>query len=286
MVAPAVPAAGRTVRLFRRPAQVLLSVLITSPIPRRPQQRRGGGRHPFRSPAELQAITDALARFEPDYVGVEWSASDADTDYARYRAGTLPPSRNEVVQLGFRLAAQRKLERVHGLDVPGDFPFERVQPGPGARPRAELATLMKQAIAFTGRITAQQRDSSIGQVLRSMNQPGEIAAGQASTRNCCASATAMTNLASLSMPRAKATSPSARPATEPIARPACGGVLRPGPRVLAAALHRRGAWRAMVEANDYLRHPARRALSTGFDSRHRDGGDQEHPQQGAEAFAN
>ena len=75
--------------------------------------------------AELQAVTDALARFRPDYVGVEWPASDADTAYDQYRAGTLPPSRNEVVQLGFRLAAQRKLERVHGLDVPGDFQIGR-----------------------------------------------------------------------------------------------------------------------------------------------------------------
>lgn len=129
--------------------------------------------------AELQAITDALMRFGPDYVGVEWSASDADAAYAQYRAGTSPPSRNEVVQLGFRLAAQRKLERVHGLDVPGDFPFEAVQAWAKAHGRdADLAALLDRATAITSRISAQQRHSSIGQVLRSMNQPGEIAAGQ------------------------------------------------------------------------------------------------------------
>lgn len=129
--------------------------------------------------AELQAITDALVRFEPDYVGVEWSASDADAAYAQYRAGTLPPSRNEVVQLGFRLAAQRKLERVHGLDVSGDFPFEAVQAWAKAHGReADLAALLDQVTAMTSRISAQQRHSSIGQVLRSMNQPGEIAASQ------------------------------------------------------------------------------------------------------------
>lgn len=35
-------------------------------------------------------------------------------------------SRNEVVQLGFRLARERGLQTVHGLDVAGDFPFEAI----------------------------------------------------------------------------------------------------------------------------------------------------------------
>lgn len=129
--------------------------------------------------AELQAITDSLARFDPDYVGVEWPAGDADSRYAQYLAGTLAPSRNEVVQLGFRLAAQRKLDRVHGLDVPGDVPFEAVQAWAKANGReAELSALIGQAVASSSRITQQQQDSSIGQVLRSMNEPDEILPGQ------------------------------------------------------------------------------------------------------------
>lgn len=77
--------------------------------------------------AELQAVADALAKFEPTLVGVEWPADTASTQYVRYLDGSLPPSTNEVVQLGFRLAKQRGLKQVHGLDVPGDFPFEAVQ---------------------------------------------------------------------------------------------------------------------------------------------------------------
>ena len=120
--------------------------------------------------AELQAVTDALAKFEPTMVGVEWPADTASTQYAQYLNGNLPPSTNEVVQLGFRLAKQRGLRQVHGLDVPGDFPFEAVQTWAQANGKADaLGALMEQAQAITARITALQATHSIGGVLREMN---------------------------------------------------------------------------------------------------------------------
>ena len=120
--------------------------------------------------AELQAVTDALAKFEPTLVGVEWPAEPARTQYAQYLDGRLPPSTNEVVQLGFRLARQRGLQEVHGLDVPGDFPFEAVQGWAQANGKTDgLDALMVQAQAITARITALQATHSIGGVLREMN---------------------------------------------------------------------------------------------------------------------
>lgn len=125
--------------------------------------------------AELQAVTDALAKFEPNVVGVEWPAETARKEYAQYLENRLPPSTNEVVQLGFRLARQRRLAEVHGLDVPGDFPFEPVQAWAQANGRADaLGALMVQAQAITGRITALQATHSIGGVLREMNTPQAI----------------------------------------------------------------------------------------------------------------
>lgn len=120
--------------------------------------------------AELQAVTDALAKFEPTVVGVEWPADAASTQYAQYLNGSLPPSTNEVVQLGFRLAKQRGLKQVHGLDVSGDFPFEAVQAWAQANGKADaLDALTAQAQGITARITALQATHSIGGVLREMN---------------------------------------------------------------------------------------------------------------------
>jgi hypothetical protein len=75
---------------------------------------------------EIAALTDALARFKPTKVGVEWPADLVAERYKQYLAGTLPPSRNEVVQLGFRLAKTTGAE-VYSLDADGDFPYERLK---------------------------------------------------------------------------------------------------------------------------------------------------------------
>jgi hypothetical protein len=128
--------------------------------------------------AELQAVTDALAEFQPTLVAVEWPADAARAQYAQYLDGSLPPSTNEVVQLGFRLARQRGLTRVHGLDVAGDFPFEAVQAWAQANGKAAaLDALMAQAQAITGRITALQATHSIGGVLHEMNTAQAIDEG-------------------------------------------------------------------------------------------------------------
>lgn len=125
--------------------------------------------------AELARVVDGLARFGPDAVMVEWPTPVTDERYAAFRAGTLAPSRNEVVQLGFRLAAQRGLEKVHGIDMPGEFPFEPVQAfagshGQGERLGALMASMGQEVQALNERIAA----GSIGAVLRYMNTPERL----------------------------------------------------------------------------------------------------------------
>jgi hypothetical protein len=75
---------------------------------------------------EIGKVVAALAKFAPTRVAVEWPEQIVNERYAKFRAGQLPESRNEVVQLGFRLAHQRNLATVQGIDVDGDFPFEAV----------------------------------------------------------------------------------------------------------------------------------------------------------------
>lgn len=130
--------------------------------------------------AELAAIGAALARFEPTVVAVEWPEDAARSDYAQFRAGTLEPSRNEVVQLGFRLAALRKLERVHGIDLPGEFPMEKVAAWAQAHGKADaFGQLMQQAGAMVARGERALQSGTIADALRQLNLADEIAAGQA-----------------------------------------------------------------------------------------------------------
>lgn len=119
---------------------------------------------------ELVNVSDALARFAPTQVAVEWPQQAVTERYAQFRAGQLPESRNEVVQLGFRLARDRGLQSVQGLDVPGDFPFEAVDAwarknGRGSEIDAVLASGGKEV----AHISALQEQTTIGGVLRDLN---------------------------------------------------------------------------------------------------------------------
>lgn len=76
---------------------------------------------------EIAQLVDVLKRFHPTSVAVE-----ADPDgprpqqYADYLAGNHTLSRNEIEQIGFRLARELGLAAISPVDVDGDFPYERV----------------------------------------------------------------------------------------------------------------------------------------------------------------
>lgn len=74
-----------------------------------------------RRQVELDTVVARLGRWKPEQVAVEWPLSFAESTavrYARYVAGTLAPSRNEVVQLGFRLARLLRHSAVYPIDAP------------------------------------------------------------------------------------------------------------------------------------------------------------------------
>lgn len=130
--------------------------------------------------AQIDAVVDGLARFKPDMVAVEWPADVTTERYAAYRAGTLDPSRNEVVQLGFRLAAKQGLDAVHGIDVDGDFPYEPLQAFAQAHGlEAKLDAAQQEVGVMVAAMDKLQRESTIGAALRYMNLPSTIDAGQA-----------------------------------------------------------------------------------------------------------
>lgn len=127
---------------------------------------------------QIRAVTGALAAFEPTVVAVEWPADITDERYAKYLDGSLEPSRNEVVQLGFRLAKQAGLERVHGIDVEGEFPFDGVQAWAQANGRGEeLAAMNRQVGEKVAEMQQRQETGTVVEILRFMNTPDAVAWG-------------------------------------------------------------------------------------------------------------
>src|SRR5688572_21267643 len=78
--------------------------------------------------AEIAQVIEVLKRFQPTKIAVERNAGDERIrkDYAAYLAGTHQLTRNEIEQLGFRLAKELGHDTVHAVDADGEFPYPRV----------------------------------------------------------------------------------------------------------------------------------------------------------------
>lgn len=132
-----------------------------------------------RRQAEVAATVDALAAYRPTLVAVE---ADADTlpgralpGYRDYAAGTAKPSRNEIQQIGFRLAKRAGLDRVVGIDAKGDFPFEALQAWAAAHGRAaELEEMVDRIGRQTRAFEALARTTTVGGLLRHLNDPARL----------------------------------------------------------------------------------------------------------------
>jgi hypothetical protein len=125
--------------------------------------------------AQIAAVTDALARFKPTAVAAEWPADVAAQRYAEYRAGKLAPSHNEVVQLGFRLAATAGLDKFYGIDVDGDFPYDAVEAYATAHGQhAWLDGANADIAAMVRRQDDLLKTGTVAATLRFLNDPARL----------------------------------------------------------------------------------------------------------------
>lgn len=125
--------------------------------------------------AEIVALTQDLARFKPTQVAIEQDKAPANEKYAAYLAGTLPPSRNERVQLGFRLAKLAGLTTIQGIDADGDFPYPPVKAYAESRGFGPL--LAKQNADIDRQIAAESKllaEKGIAAELRYLNDPARL----------------------------------------------------------------------------------------------------------------
>jgi hypothetical protein len=130
--------------------------------------------------AEIGQILDGLARFNPTKIAVESQRRQAGTmlseRYPQFLAGTLEPSKSEVVQFGFRLAQRLHHPNVYAVDVNGDFPFDPLM---AWAKKAGRDGEIGQKIALIQTEIGQQSEflktHSLGALLRVHNDPAKIA---------------------------------------------------------------------------------------------------------------
>ncbi len=131
--------------------------------------------------AELEAVVERLAEWEPDLVVVEMARERqprADAQYAEYLEGGLREDRNEITQLGFRLAARMGHNRVAASDVQHRFFSDQhadIHENPGDRYAAVLAEQTAFGEAFMADTQALiERGASMGEILHWYNTPEQL----------------------------------------------------------------------------------------------------------------
>lgn len=126
---------------------------------------------------EIGRVNAALARFKPTKVAVEWPKAVVAERYPKYLAGTLPPSRNEVVQLGFNLAKTARAQGVFGIDVDGEFPYDKVQAFAAAHGQGEVLDAVNAASeARVHRLSNILATKGISAARRYLNDPNSVKA--------------------------------------------------------------------------------------------------------------
>ncbi|WP_394971343.1 DUF5694 domain-containing protein [uncultured Croceitalea sp.] len=77
---------------------------------------------------ELEHITEAISKFNPDKIFLEYryeKQSRLDSIYDDFTPEDYSKkSRNEIIQLGFRVAKNLKHKQVYAIDVRTDFPYD------------------------------------------------------------------------------------------------------------------------------------------------------------------
>ena len=84
--------------------------------------------------AELKLVAERLGAFQPTAIAVEkvpHGDTPIDPGFASFTESDLASDRNEIVQIGYRLAHQQRINRVYAVDVQDGeidfFPFDRIQ---------------------------------------------------------------------------------------------------------------------------------------------------------------
>jgi hypothetical protein len=128
--------------------------------------------------AEMGQVIEVLKRFHPTKIAVEGDFSDTRIrkNYTDYLAGKHELTRNEIEQIGFRLAKELGHKTVYPVDVDGEFPFQHVVNYAKASGRSnELNALMDE---IGGKVKAQNAylaSHTVLETLLYMNSDDKVA---------------------------------------------------------------------------------------------------------------
>jgi len=127
---------------------------------------------------EIMQLIEILKRFHPTKIAIEADTGSqrVEQQYSGYLAGTYTLSRNEIEQIGYRLAKELGHRVVYPVDEEGDFPMQRVVNYAKANGRAEK---LDAVTSGWGTMVKQEDDflhsHTVLEALESMNSDARVA---------------------------------------------------------------------------------------------------------------
>jgi hypothetical protein len=127
---------------------------------------------------EIAQLIDVLKRFRPTKIAIEAEVGSkrVEKEYSDYLAGKYALTRNEIDQIGFRLAKELGHGKIYAVDVDGDFPMQRVINYAKANGRS--ATFDSIGARTGARVKAQNdflRSHTVLETMQYMNSDSSVA---------------------------------------------------------------------------------------------------------------
>jgi len=126
---------------------------------------------------EIEAVVTQLARFRPTRIALERAPVESDSlnaQYRRYLAGTFALPRNEIYQLGFRLAAQLRHPSLYPVDFPLGMRIDSVMTYAQGHDTAFAGRFQRTVASVVQLLDRMQREETIGANLRFLNDSATI----------------------------------------------------------------------------------------------------------------
>jgi hypothetical protein len=123
---------------------------------------------------EVLEVVKLLKQFGPDKIFVEQPASSQaalDSSYNRFARGEAPLKASELDQLGYRLAKDLGLDKLHAVDYrEADFPFDSLMKSATAAKQFQLLGYVKQTIdSIEAAFNASLKTQTVKQLLLNQN---------------------------------------------------------------------------------------------------------------------
>ena len=131
--------------------------------------------------AQIERVVAELARFAPTKIAIERAPAETDSinaDYQRYRAGNFELTRNEIHQLGFRLAKQLRHARLYPVDYSEGMRIDSVMGYAQAHDTGFVGRFNRIIADAVQTMDRMQREETIAANLRWMNDPAILLRAQ------------------------------------------------------------------------------------------------------------